>query len=303
MALPFLCTICNKCEYGLIFPVHKVMKAVGRMLMLNEIEAVFLAYLIKETRWNIKEKIITRNAEHVRDIICVALDHFEYRCLILYLMLCSYTVKYYLNDEADDGLEEANRVCPNFLLVFESWAKKHNNLTSRISPRLLNRVYKDIYNCSRHDIADFNRMVDSIIQISPAYNPEREKIKMEEAKAKNQKLHDRNDRGMENSGIVNPESISIPMFSSSGFFHLFNAQIGNASMGGPCGFENPQNSFINYMVSSREKPRRHSLMGMLNSSVGGISQNFALKDEEDECQELLVGLEDGHSEEDLYFAR
>ena len=42
---------------------------------------------------------------------------------------------------------------------------------------MLNRVYKDFYLNLRTSAVDFNMMVDAIIQISPAYNSERDKNK------------------------------------------------------------------------------------------------------------------------------
>ena len=39
-------------------------------------------------------------------------------------------------------MEEAIKRCPNFRKVFETWAKKYSNLTTKINPRTLNIVYK-----------------------------------------------------------------------------------------------------------------------------------------------------------------
>ena len=66
--------------------------------MLNEIEVIFVGYLIKETRWNIHEKSIFYNYSNVGDLICVSIDNSEYKMLTLYLMVVGYTVKFYLND-------------------------------------------------------------------------------------------------------------------------------------------------------------------------------------------------------------
>ena len=52
----------------------------------------------------------------------------------------------------------------------------------KINPRTLNSVYKQLYSGIRKEKPDFNSMVDAILQISPAYNPEREKIKEEKKK-------------------------------------------------------------------------------------------------------------------------
>jgi hypothetical protein len=108
----------------------------------------------------------------VRDIVCYANDQPEYKNLILYLMLVTYTLKFFLNEHIEELLEEAVRICPNFKLIFENWAKKHSNLTKRINPKTLNKVYQDLHFRIRHEEPDFNLLVDSILQISPAYNPD-----------------------------------------------------------------------------------------------------------------------------------
>lgn len=90
-------------------------------------------------------------------------------------MVTAFTVKFYLNENTVDILEEATKRCPNFKQIFQSWNKKHSTIITKINPRTLNIVYKKLYSASKDDLPDFNMMVDAIIQISPAYNPEREK--------------------------------------------------------------------------------------------------------------------------------
>jgi hypothetical protein len=43
----------------------------------------------------------------------------------------------------------------------------------RINPKTLNKVYQDLYLRIRHEEVDYNLLVDSTLQISPAYNPEK----------------------------------------------------------------------------------------------------------------------------------
>jgi hypothetical protein len=86
-------------------------------------------------------------------------------------MLITYSLKFYLNDKNEELEREAIQICPNFKLIFESWAKKHSSLTKKINPKTLNKVYQDLYIKVRHEEADFCMLVDSILQISPAYNP------------------------------------------------------------------------------------------------------------------------------------
>ena len=79
-----------------------MLKAVIKLFMLNEIQIIFVGYLIKETKWNIHEKIILNNYSKVSDFISVSIDNSQYKMLTLYLMVVGYTVKYYLN--AEDNL-------------------------------------------------------------------------------------------------------------------------------------------------------------------------------------------------------
>lgn len=42
--------------------------------MLNEIEALFLVYLVRETEWGVHDRIITENAEEVRSVVSFVKD-------------------------------------------------------------------------------------------------------------------------------------------------------------------------------------------------------------------------------------
>lgn len=109
----------------------------------------------------------------MQDIIYYSIDNLDYKRIILYLMVTAFTVKFYLNESTLDILEEATKRCPNFKQIFQSWNKKHSIIITKINPRTLNLVYKKMYSNIKEDQLDFNIMVDAIIQISPAYNPER----------------------------------------------------------------------------------------------------------------------------------
>lgn len=141
---PFLNCISKSCQYGAKYPIFKVLKAISKIFLLNEIEIIFLAYMIRETDWDIKEKLITNNLQLIKDVVCYSNDQPEYKSLILYLMIVSYSVKFYLNEETKEVLEEANKICPNFKAIFQNWAKKHAALTKRINPKTLNRVYQKL---------------------------------------------------------------------------------------------------------------------------------------------------------------
>ena len=99
-------------------------------------------------------------------------------------MVTAFTVKFYLNQSTVDILEQATKRCPNFKQIFQSWNKKHYTIITKINPRTLNLVYKRLYSSFKDDQLDFNMMVDAIIQISPAYNPQREKQTQQDHKKK-----------------------------------------------------------------------------------------------------------------------
>lgn len=95
-----------------------MLKAIAKIFLMNEVEAIFFAYMIRETNWDIKDKLITQNSDQVRDVVCYLNDQPEYKNLILYLMLVTYSLKFFLNENIDELLEEAMRICPNFKLIF-----------------------------------------------------------------------------------------------------------------------------------------------------------------------------------------
>jgi|688.fasta_scaffold213110_1 hypothetical protein len=56
--LPFIASISRTCSYSSLFPICKVLKAISKIFMLNEIEIIFLSYIIRETNWDIRDRII-----------------------------------------------------------------------------------------------------------------------------------------------------------------------------------------------------------------------------------------------------
>lgn len=102
--MPFIASISRTCSYSSLYPICKVLKAISKIYMLNEIEIIFLAYLIRETGWDIRDKTIFHNAENVQDIIYYSIDNLDYKRIILYLMITSFTVKFYLNENTQEIL-------------------------------------------------------------------------------------------------------------------------------------------------------------------------------------------------------
>lgn len=112
--LPILRAVGRSCHVGYRFPIYKLLKAIAKIFLLNEVEGIFFAYMVRETNWDIRDRLITLNAEHVRDVVCLGTDQPEFRHLVLYLTLVMYSLKFFLNDDHQLLLEEAVRICPNF---------------------------------------------------------------------------------------------------------------------------------------------------------------------------------------------
>jgi hypothetical protein len=105
--MPFLASISRTCGFSPLYPTCKVLKTVSKIFMLNEIEVVFLAYLIRETEWNVRDKTINHEAAGMQDLIGYSSDNPDYKRILLYLMVTAFTVKFYLNDSTGELLEEA----------------------------------------------------------------------------------------------------------------------------------------------------------------------------------------------------
>lgn len=164
--------------YNTRYPVLKLLKAVCRRLLINEFESIFFAYVVRANRWNINDEIVKKHLTEVRDIVCYSTDDDDYKGLTLYLLLCGYTVKFYLNEQIDMYTVEMEKACPDFKTVFEEWAKHYAWTTLRIHPKHLNSIYKQISLRVEPAAvqADYNCLVDQLLQISPSYNPEKEKV-------------------------------------------------------------------------------------------------------------------------------
>jgi hypothetical protein len=180
-----------QCDFNIRYPILKLLKAICRLLLINEFESIFFAYVVQTNRWRIDDEIIRSAVEDVRDIVCYSTDDEDYKAVTLYLMLCGYTVKYYLNENVDMYAHESEKVCPNFRAIFEQWAKQYAQTTLRINPKSLNSKFKEIYlkRETRAIQTDYNSLVDSLLQISPCYNPDKAKNEVQPAKEVSEYRH------------------------------------------------------------------------------------------------------------------
>lgn len=158
----------------------------------------------------------------------------------------------------------------------------------------MNKVYQDLYLRIRHEEPDFNLLVDSTLQISPAYNPEKSE-KDRRMEKKEDRKEDKSDR-QENrelfareqpTKVVKSEPIDShiehnPLFSSSRLYEM--AAVGlNISEGSNFQVFGQINKSIN--IGTRFG---NSVFG--SSALLGVP-SCPLNDEQDYCEDLNLGLQ------------
>ncbi len=76
-----------------------MLRAVAKKFLFNELEIIFFAYILDENDWKFNDENIQKFAANLTDFLSITevSDMREYRCLLLYLVLNAYAVKYYLN--------------------------------------------------------------------------------------------------------------------------------------------------------------------------------------------------------------
>lgn len=113
---------------------------------------------------------------------------------------------------------EVEKACPNFKEVFEKWAKQYSQTTLKINPKNLNRVYKEIYlKDEPHNVqADFNSIVDNLLQISPSYNPEKN------APVKRDDYREVRKEADKSFFMMSTTLANLSILSSSGFLQQIN---------------------------------------------------------------------------------
>jgi len=77
-----------------------MLRAVSKKFLFNELEIVFFAYILDENEWKYADDNIKKYANGLTDFLSITevSDMREYKCLLLYLVLNAYAVKYYLNN-------------------------------------------------------------------------------------------------------------------------------------------------------------------------------------------------------------
>lgn len=145
-----------------------------------------MQYILQQNKWDIHDQSIVQSAPAIKDFMnsTDVGDEAEYKCFLLYLTLIGYSAKYYLNDS--DRIEmfgkQLNSLIPDFGSIFKEWSKRNSAVTSKISPKVLNSIFRKLNN--KEDRINYLMMVEEIIHISPPYNNNQSEKKQKTKKEK-----------------------------------------------------------------------------------------------------------------------
>ena len=102
--------------------------------------------------------------------------------LQVYLLFCAYNSKRTLNDIKDEGIYNhfLKSISSHFKEKYNQWTESSGILKNRINPKVLNVLFKKLTSFQDRDkeyFENYNLLVEEILEISPAYNADKDKTK------------------------------------------------------------------------------------------------------------------------------
>jgi hypothetical protein len=146
--------------YGV--PLGKMMLEVVKIMMMNELEILFLGSTLQEMKWKVTDACLNDYVEEATDVTPRLEKDLEARRVQLSLLLIAYIVKIYLNEEnslVDFKIRDIIR--NNFDRMYQTWVQKVQS-HFKFNPKSMNRLFRDL-DTTRTDrrsaIVDYNRLV------------------------------------------------------------------------------------------------------------------------------------------------
>ena len=80
-----------------------MLRAISKKFFLNELEIIFLGYILEENKWAINDEDLKKHSFTLADFLNISdvREPLEYKRVLLYLVLSAYAVKFYLNPIED----------------------------------------------------------------------------------------------------------------------------------------------------------------------------------------------------------
>jgi hypothetical protein len=146
--------------YGV--PLGKIMLEVVKIMMMNELEILFLGSTLQEMKWKVTDPCLNDYVDEAGDVTPGLEKDQGARRVQLSLLLIAYIVKIYLNEEnslVDFKVRDIIR--NNFDRMYQTWVQKVQG-HFKFNPKTMNRLFREFdttANDKRTAIVDYNRLV------------------------------------------------------------------------------------------------------------------------------------------------
>ncbi|CAD8080837.1 unnamed protein product [Paramecium sonneborni] len=175
------------------YPLFKILRGVTKKFMFNELEIIFFLHIIQEQKWRYDDQIIQDFQPYFKQDFLSSQENQNiegFKQLLLFLICCGYTIKCFFNDPCDLEIiqitDHIQQYCQKDFkkILLDQWRQKNMNSQLKIVPRNINKLYNKLMRMPKDGKQefqqDYNALVDQIIQISPAYHNQEEKLVKQE---------------------------------------------------------------------------------------------------------------------------
>lgn len=167
----------------LTFFVERMLCVLAKKLLLNKFELLFLEYVFEESKWRYDSELISSLAPHFKSFVHIYESenpHGMIKNLQIYLLFCSYYSKKSLNEHLHEGLHASflRPLHDHFRERYQEWAESSGVTKIRINPKLLNLIFRKLTSFQDKEkdyFENYNLVVEEILEISPAYNADKDK--------------------------------------------------------------------------------------------------------------------------------
>lgn len=102
----------------------KVLKAIAKKLLVNVHEALYLAYVVKDS-WPYEHSFFAENSTEIRDIIFHRRAEDGYSSILMFLLLQTAAIKMQLNDNFRIYTAELESTLPNFRPILATFMEMY----------------------------------------------------------------------------------------------------------------------------------------------------------------------------------
>lgn len=154
----------------------------AKKLLLNRFELLFLEYVLEESKWRYDLELLGDVAGEFKPYVHIYESENpqgQIRSLQVYLLFCSYYAKKSLNDSTDALYTYFLKgVSERFKERYQEWIEASGVNKIRINPKLLNSIFRRLTSFDEREkdvFENYNLIVEQVLEISPAYNADKEK--------------------------------------------------------------------------------------------------------------------------------